>query len=81
MTPADLLLVIQGIEAAIAAAPQVIDVVEKGKALITSLFEAGAITIDQQNATHAHVDAVQAAVLAGYVPPSWQVESDTTGVS
>ena len=76
MTPATLLLIIQGIEAAIAAAPQVIDVAEKGKALIASLFEAGAITIDQQNTTHAHIDAIQAAVIAGIVPPSWTVEAD-----
>lgn len=78
MTPAALLLVIQGIEAAIAAAPQVIDVAEKGKALIDSLFTAGAITVDQQTATKSHVDAVQSAVQAGTVPPAWTVEADPT---
>lgn len=78
MSPAELLLVIQGIEAAIAAAPQVIDVAEKGKALIESLFIAGVISVDQQNATKSHVDAVQAAVQAGEVPPAWTMEADPT---
>lgn len=78
MNPADLLLIIQGIEAAIAAAPKLIAVAQKGKELITTLFEGGAMTVEQQNSTHAHIDAVQAAVLAGNVPPAWTVEADPT---
>ena len=76
MNPADLALIIQGIEAAIAAAPKVIAVAEKGKELITSLFQAGAISIEQQHATHSHVDAIMNAALAGETPPAWTVEAD-----
>lgn len=76
MSPAAFLVVMEGIQAAIAAAPQVIDVAEKGKALVSSLFSAGVISVDTQNNAHSHIDAIQAAVQAGTVPPSWQVEPD-----
>ncbi len=76
MNPQTFLLVIQGVEAAIAAAPQVIEVAQKGKELISALFSAKAITAEQQDKVHAHVDAIQAAVLAGQTPPAWQVEAD-----
>ena len=57
MTSAELLLIVQGIEAAIAAAPEIVDLIEKAKAFITSLSDAGLITKATQDALHAHVDA------------------------
>ena len=47
---------------------------DEGKKLITSLFEQGLISKDQQDATMTWADAHQAAVLAGDVPPEFQVE-------
>jgi hypothetical protein len=71
--------VLAGIQAAISLAPGVVAVVEKGKALITSLFTAGVISIEIQNAAHAHVDAIAAAVASGEVPPQFKVEADPAG--
>lgn len=71
-----LLLIIQGIQAAITLAPGAIKIVEAAKAMIESLFQAGVISAQEQNALFAHVDALQAAVLAGEVPPAWRVEPD-----
>lgn len=76
MNPAVLALILQGIQAAIAAAPQVIDIVTKGKDFITALFTANLITKAQQDALHAHVDSMSALAMAGIVPDSWKVEPD-----
>lgn len=69
-------LIIQAVEAAIAAAPQVEKAAASAKTWITGLFESGAIDVVTQNKIHSHIDAVQAAVLAGTVPPAWTVEAD-----
>lgn len=74
--PALALLILQGLQAAIAAAPQIKSIIENGKALFQSLFDAGLITAEQQNKLEAHVDEVCRAALAGEVPPAWQVEAD-----
>lgn len=66
------------IQLALAAAPKAIKLYEDSKTYITSLFKAGVITKEVQDAAHAHVDAIQAAVDAGEVPPSWTVEPDPT---
>lgn len=76
MSAAAILTIISGIQAAISAAPGVIDVFNKAKALITSLFAAGKITKAQQDAIHAHVDSIAAMVNAGIVPDAWTVEKD-----
>lgn len=76
MTPATLLLIVQGIQAAISAAPSVVDIAIRAKDFIASLFRAGLITKERQDAVHAHVDAYQAALLSGQEPPHWQVEAD-----
>ena len=68
--------ILQGIQIAINAAPTVISLVTNAKAWFTSLFEAGLITVDQQNAVHAYVDAVVGMAKAGLIPPHWQVEAD-----
>jgi hypothetical protein len=41
MNPAMLLLIIQGVQAAVAAAPQVVDLAVKAKDFIASLFSGG----------------------------------------
>lgn len=76
MTPSDLALIIQGIQAALVAAPAVIAIAERGKDFIRSLFDAGLITIDQQNAVFAHVDAICDAALNSEELPHWTVEPD-----
>ena len=76
MNPATILLVVQGIQAAVAAAPQVAEIVTKAKDFIASLFGAGLITKAQQDAMAAHVDAVCEAALNGQEPPQWLVEPD-----
>lgn len=76
LNPATIALIIQGIQAAIAAAPQVEALALKAKEFISELFGAGLITKETQDALHAHVDAVCAAALAGTPPPAWTVEAD-----
>lgn len=76
MGPAEILLVVQAIQAIIAAAPQIAEVAIKTKDYVAALFGAGVITKEQQDKIHAHVDAVCAAALAGQELPHWQVEAD-----
>lgn len=76
MSPTILTLIIQGITALLSAAPQIGDLVIKTKDLITSLFTSKMITKEQQDAIHAHIDAINAMRLAGIVQPQWQVEPD-----
>jgi hypothetical protein len=76
MDPATLMLIVQGVGAAISAAPQIEAVVVSAKNFITSLFEGGVITIDQQAAVHSHIDALVAAANSGTVPPEFQVGAD-----
>lgn len=76
MSPAEIAILIQGIQAALLAAPGVIDVANKAKALMESLFSAKAITAEQQNAVMAHVDAVALLASQGIVPKSWVVQPD-----
>ncbi|HEV2207321.1 MAG TPA: hypothetical protein VG167_00985 [Verrucomicrobiae bacterium] len=71
-----LALVIQGLQAAVAAAPLAEDLGVKAKAFITSLFTANIITKEQQDAAHAHVDSICALAKAGIVPDHWKVEPD-----
>ena len=76
INPATLLLIVQGLQAAIQEAPAVEAIVVKAKQFISSLFGAGLISKKTQDAIHAHVDAVCAAALAGQEPPQWTVEAD-----
>lgn len=69
-------LIISAILAAITEAPQAIEIVEKGKALVESLFSAGLITKELQDQINANVDAHVEAVANGNVPPGWAVEPD-----
>lgn len=77
MTGAAILtLILQAVQAALVAAPQVAEIVTQAKALITSLTTAALITKAQQDAAHKQVDAIAALVDAGIVPPGLQVEPD-----
>lgn len=71
------ILILNGITAAISAAPQVMEIVQKGKELITALTGAGIITAEQQDTLHAHVDAELEKFKSGdTTPPAWLVEKD-----
>ena len=69
-------LILQGILAAVQAAPQIAEVIKAGKDLISALFTAKVITAEEQQALHDYVDAHAAATALGIVPPAWQVEPD-----
>lgn len=76
MSIAGILLVIQGLNAAISAAPTIVAIVTKAKELVAALFTAGVITKEQQDALHMNIDARAALAAAGIIPPHWQVEPD-----
>lgn len=76
MNSATIQLIMQGIAAAISAAPQVIAVANKAREFVAELFSARVITIEQQNKMMAHIGEMQAAALAGAKPPHWEVEPD-----
>lgn len=76
MTPAAISLILQGILAAIDAAPKVVAIVDAGKNLISALAGNKLLTPEQQNALHAYVDAHAALRAAGITPPGWAVEPD-----
>lgn len=74
--PAIALLILQGIQAAIQAAPGVLEIVKKGKDFISSLISGGIITVDQQKKLHARVDQIADDFANGRVPAAWMVEAD-----
>lgn len=74
--PPILTSVISIIQLAANAGPVASKIYQEGRALIDMLFNGGIITIDQQKATKDWADAHEAAVLAGEVPPAFQVEPD-----
>lgn len=76
MTPADLLLLVQLIQVAIASAPKLFDAADKAVKLIEALFAAKLITKEQQDSVRAFVNAQAVAVLTGGPPPHWTVEPD-----
>lgn len=69
-------LVIQGLQAAISAAPGIAKVVTGAKDLIAGLFEGKVITAEQQTVLHDHVDSIVAMSKAGLLPSNWQVRPD-----
>lgn len=73
-------LILQGIQAAISAAPSVIAIVQSAKDFISSLFGAGLITKAQQDALHQAIDAHAALVAQGIIPDWWKVEADPVTV-
>lgn len=73
---ANIALILQGIQAAIALAPRVAEIAKAGKDMIDALFTAKVITKEQQDALHRFVDNQSELAALGIVPPSWQVEPD-----
>lgn len=73
-----ILALIEGLNAAISAAPKIADIVVKAKDLVASLFAAGVISKDKQDAIHLAIDARAALAAAGIVDPAWTVEPDPT---
>lgn len=69
-------LILNGLTAAIQAAPQVVEIVEKGKALFGALVSADIITKEQQDHLHKRVDLITEAAKRGEKPPAWDVEPD-----
>ncbi len=76
LAPATIALIVQGIQAAIQAAPAIASVAIAAKDWIASLFAAGLISAETQNRIFAHVDFVCEAALAGTESPAWLVEAD-----
>lgn len=76
MNPALILLILQGIQAAISAAPGVLEIIAKGKDFINALFGANLITKAQQDALHGSIDAHAALVASGIIPEWWKVQPD-----
>jgi hypothetical protein len=76
MSAATIALLVQAFQAAVLEAPQVIKLAKQFKDFITALLQSGAITVEQANAIHTHVDAICSALDAGTVPPGWEVRPD-----
>lgn len=76
MNPASILLILKGLQIAINAAPQVVDIINGAKQIFTGLFTSGKITKEQQDALHGTVDSICAMAKAGLLPPEFQVEPD-----
>lgn len=74
--PAWIVSLLPIIQAAIKAAPDAVVVFNQAKAFFTTLFETGQISVEQQNAVAAQLEAITNAVLQNQVPPAWQVEPD-----
>jgi hypothetical protein len=77
--PPALILIAQAIQSAVTFAPQIEDIIAKGKALVVSLFGAGVITKAQQDLTHMQIDQIAAAWNASLPPVAWTVEPDPKG--
>lgn len=74
--PAVALLVLNGLAAALQAAPAIGELADKAKDFFTSMAGNGLITDQQQDALHSRVDSIVAAALEGKLPPEWEVEPD-----
>jgi hypothetical protein len=60
----------------IANSEQAAEIIADAKRLFATLFRHGLITKEQQDATSKYLDGLEAMVLAGIVPPHWQVQPD-----
>lgn len=76
MNPATIMLILEGLQAAVSAAPKVAELVTSAHALIDGLFTAKAISADVQNALHKSIDARAALALAGVMPDAFKVRPD-----
>lgn len=69
-------LILQGLEALIAAAPGIAEIVQKAHDLIDTLFTNNLITKETQDALHQTIDARAALAAQGIYPPWWKVQDD-----
>lgn len=76
MTPAAITLFLNGLMAALSAAPKVAELYVKAKDMVAALFAKDLISKEKQDAQWAYIDAIKAMVDAGIVPPHFQVEPD-----
>jgi hypothetical protein len=74
--PPIVITIIGLIESAIRYAPDAIKVVAQAKQFFQALLGEGVISVAQQNALNAHVDAFLLGFKAGVIPPAWIVEAD-----
>jgi hypothetical protein len=70
------IIVLNGLTAALTAAPQVTILVQKAKDFFTTMAGEGLITKDQQDALHNRVDQIVEAAAEGRLPAAWSVEPD-----
>jgi len=76
LAPDVIALIVQGIQAAIKAAPAIEAVAVSARDWIASLFKAGLISAATQDRIFTHVNFVCDAALAGTEDPAWLVEPD-----
>jgi hypothetical protein len=76
MNPATLALLVQFIAAAIEEAPKVAEFVIQAKSFVSGLFKSDAISKEQQDKVHAHIDAIADSIANDTLPPDWDVEAD-----
>lgn len=76
MNPSILLTILNGFQAAINAAPTVIELATKAKEFFGQMFSSGLISKAQQDALMLSIDSHAAMVNAGIVPDHWRVEQD-----
>lgn len=70
------IIVLNGLTAALTAAPQVTALAEKAKDFFKSMTGGGLISSEQQDALDARVDQIVESALLGKLPPQWSVEPD-----
>jgi len=68
--------ILQGIQAALAAAPDAAKIVAEAKALFGAMFSSKLITAAEQNKLNDELDKRAASVLAGQTPPAWVARPD-----
>ncbi len=68
------LMIVQFVQLAIKAAPEVKQVYEDGRALIESMFKGGLVSKEEQDRLMKWADEHMAATLAGVTPPELNVE-------
>lgn len=71
-----ILEIITLLQAAIVAAPKVVEIAVNGKNLINSMVAAKPITIEEQKRVDDFVSGVDAIAASGQLPAHWQVEAD-----
>lgn len=76
--PPLVLTLISLVQLAVKVAPDAKKLIEEFKSTIGGLFQAGFITVEQQQAVFQHADSICAAILAGQEPDYWIPRPDPT---